>query len=290
LEALEDFKTSLSIAIRKMLTFFLAIIGIFVILGLIFMVITLPVGLIAWFIDPSLDFITQWVNVMTAWTLPLTGGSMALILSFSFIAVALPGVALLIWILGALFGLGKEYIENGDTRVENAFTWLRKKFIPLIITGILYSVIAILPAMIIGYLISAAFGFGDIPYPIDIAVWSIGLLYAFIVVGFFSFWVPAVCDDVSPFNALKKSVELVRNNLIRVFGFLIIILVILLIFIGPIAFYSYYLISIGIPPNPMTDVVYTGLIAWVVIGACLFLVLFLPSTILGLTRIYNEVK
>ena len=78
MEAIEDFKISLSMAKSKVLTFFLSIIGILVIFALIFIVITLPVGMIAWFINPSLDFITQWVNAITAWTLPLTGGSMEL--------------------------------------------------------------------------------------------------------------------------------------------------------------------------------------------------------------------
>lgn len=290
MEALEDFKTSFSMAKSKVLTFFLAIIGIFVVLGLIFVVITLPVGLIAWFIDPSFDFITQWVNAMTAWTLPLTGGSMALILSFSFIAVVIPGVSFFVWILGALFGIAKEYIETGDTRIENAFTWLRKKFIPLIITGILISVVAVLPAIFIGYLVSAAHGFGNIPFPTDVIVWTTALIYAFIVIGFFSFWVPAVCDDVSPLEAMKKSISLVKNNIVRVFGFLIIILIILVLFIGPVAFYSYYLISLGQTPDPMADIMLAGLIAWVAIGAFLFILLLLPTTILGLTRIYNEIK
>ena len=290
MEPLEDFKTSISMAKSKVLTFFLAIIGIFVILGIIFVVITLPIGLIAWFMNPSIDFITQWVNAITAWTLLLTGGSMELILSFSFVAFVLPGVSFFVWILGALFGISKEYIETGDTRVENAFTWLRKKFFQLIITGVLISIIILLPAMIIGYLVSAAYGFGDIPFPVDVGLWSVALIYAFIIIGFISFWVPAVCDDVSPFDALKKSIELVRNNFIRVFGFLAIIVIILVIFIGPIAIYSYYLISLGQVPNPMTDAVLAALVAWIVFGAFLFLLLLLPATIIGLTRIYNEIK
>jgi hypothetical protein len=290
MEALEDFKISISMAKGKLLTFFLAIIGIFVVLGIIFVVITLPIGLIAWFMNPSIDFISQWVNAITAWTIPLTGGSLELILSFSFIAFVLPGVSFFVWILGALFGISKEYIETGDTRVENVFIWLRKKFFPLIITGVLISVIILLPAMVVGYLVSAAYGFGDIPFPVDVGLWSIALIYAFIIIGFISFWVPAVCDDVSPIDALKKSIELVKNNLIRVFGFLAIIVIILVIFITPIAFYSYYLISLGQVPNPMTDAVLAALIAWIVFGAFLFLLLLLPATILGLTRIYNEIK
>jgi hypothetical protein len=78
--------------------------------------------------------------------------------------------------------------------------------------------------------------------------------------------------------------------LVRVFGFLIIILILLVIFVGPVAFYSYYLISLGQTPNPLTDAVLAALIAWVAVGAFLFVLLLLPTTILGLTRIYNEIK
>ncbi|MFW9932678.1 MAG: hypothetical protein ACFFDR_08480, partial [Candidatus Thorarchaeota archaeon] len=136
MQAYDDLKLGLSMAKSKILTFFLAIIGILVILGLTFAVITLPIGLAVWLLDPSADFITQWVETLVAWTLPLTSGSVAVILSVSFLGVILPLSALAIWVLGALFGIAKEYIETQDTRVEHAFTWLRKKFVPLIVGGI----------------------------------------------------------------------------------------------------------------------------------------------------------
>jgi len=290
MQAFDDVKSGLSMAKSKVLTFFLAIIGIFVVLGLVFAVITVPIGLIAWWLDPSADFITQWVNTLVAWTLPLTSGSVAVILSISFLIVILPLAALGIWVLGALFGIAKEYIDTNDTRVEHAFTWLRKKFVPLIVGGILLAIIIVLPAMIVGYLISWAYGFTTIPWPVDWIEGIIGFVYFFIMIGFFSLTCPAIVDDVGAVDALKHSFRMVRANMARVYGFLLLIVLISLIFVGPIALYSAYLVYLGITPDPMTDVVLAVFTAWTVIGAFLILLFLLPAFIFGLTRIYNSLK
>ncbi|MFW9954943.1 MAG: hypothetical protein ACFFD3_10360 [Candidatus Thorarchaeota archaeon] len=286
----EDLKSGLSMARSKVLTFFLAIIGIFVILGLVFVVITLPIGLAIWLLDPTGDFITAWVETMVAWTLPLSSGNVAIILSVSFLVIIIPMTALGIWILGALFGIAKEYIDTNDTRVEHAFTWLRKKFGPLMVGGVLLAVIIGLPAMIVGYLISWAYGFGTIPWPVDWIEGILGFVYFFIMLGFFSFVCPAIIDDVGAVDSLKLSYKMVRANMARVFGFLLLIVIVAFIFVGPIGLYSVYLTYLGLIPNPMTDVFFGVLTAWAAIGVFIFVLFFLPALIFGLTRIYNSIK
>ena len=274
----------------KVLTFFLAIIGIVVVLGLVFAVITVPIGVVAWLLDPSLDFITTWTNTIVVWTLPLTSGSMAVILSISFLVVILPLGALGIWVLGALFGIAKEYIDTNDTRVEHAFTWLRKKFAPLIVGGILLAIIIVLPALVVGYLISWAYGFGTVPWPVDWIEGILGFVYFFIMIGLFSLTCPAIVDDMGAVDAIKHSLKTVRANMGRVYGFLLLIVAISFIFVGPIALYSTYLVYMGFTPDPMTDVVYAVFTAWTVIGVFLILLFLLPAFIFGLTRIYNSLK
>ncbi|MFW9910139.1 MAG: hypothetical protein ACFFEF_16400 [Candidatus Thorarchaeota archaeon] len=286
----EDLKSGLSMARSKVLTFFLAIIGIFVILGLVFVVVTLPIGLAIWLLDPTGDFITAWVETMVAWTLPLSSGNVAIILSVSFLVIIIPMTALGIWILGALFGIAKEYIDTNDTRVEHAFTWLRKKFGPLMVGGVLLAVIIGLPAMIVGYLISWAYGFGTIPWPVDWIEGILGFVYFFIMLGFFSFVCPAIIDDVGAVDSLKLSYKMVRANMARVFGFLLLIVIVAFIFVGPIGLYSVYLTYLGLIPNPMTDVFFGVLTAWAAIGVFIFVLFFLPALIFGLTRIYNSIK
>lgn len=291
MQAYDDLKSGLSMAKSKVLTFFLAIIGIVVILGLVFAVITVPIGLAVWLIDPSGDFITQWVNTMVAWTLPLSSGNMAIILSVSFLVVIIPMTALGIWVLGALFGIAKEYIDTNDTRVEHAFSWLRKKFGPLIVAGILLAIIIGLPAMFVGYIISWAYGFGTLPWVVQWIEGVIGFIYFFIMLGLFSLVCPAVVDNVGAVDSLKHSLKMVRANLGRVFGFLFLIVVICFIFVGPIAVYSTILVYQGIIiTDPMTDVVFAALTAWTVIGAFLVLLFVIPALVFGLTRIYDSVK
>lgn len=290
MQAYDDLKSGLSMAKSKVLTFFLAIIGIVVVLGLVFAAITVPIGLAIAFLDPSVDFMTEWTNMMVAWTLPLNSGSVAVILSVSFLVVILPMAALGIWVLGALFGIAKEYIDTNDTRVENAFTWLRKKFVPLIVAGILLAIIIGLPAMIAGYLVSWAYGFGTVPWPVDWIEGIIGFVYFFIMLGFFSLVCPAIVDDLDAIDALKHSVKMVRENMGRVFGFLLLIVIISFVLAGPLSVYSIYLVSLGITPDPMTDMVFAVLIGWTVIGAFLVLLFIVPALMFGLTRIYNSAK
>jgi hypothetical protein len=290
MQAYDDLKLGLSMARQKVLTFFLAIIGILVVLGLVFAVITLPIGLAVWFFDPTGDFITQWTNTIVAWTLPLNSGNVAVILSFSFLAGVIPMAAIGIWVLGALFGIAKEYIDTNDTRVEHAFTWLRKKFGPLIVGGILLAIIIGLPALIVGYLISWIYGFGTVPWPVDWIEGAFGFIYFFIMLGLFSLLCPAIIDNHGAVDALKYSVRTVRANIGRVFGFLILIVIVCSIAVGPIAAYSTYLVSQGIIPDPMTDVLFAALTAWTAIGAFFILLFVIPAFVFGLTRIYDSTK
>lgn len=290
MSAIADFKSSLSLTRSKVLTFFLAIIGIAVVLGLVFVLVTLPIGLAAWLMNPSVDFITSWTNTITAWTLPLTSGDIGVVLSLSFLIVILPMSALGIWVLGALFGIAKEQIDTNDTRVEHAFSWLRKKFVPLIIGGILLSIIIVLPALVVGYIISWAYGFQTIPYPVSWIEGVVGFIYFFIMLGLFSLIGPAIIDDVSPINALKMSFRMVRANLARVYGFLLIIVIIAFVLVGPISLYSLYLVSLGLTPDIMTDVVFATFTAWTVIGAFILLLFIVPTLVFGLTVIYNSLK
>jgi len=290
MSAINDFKSGLSMAKGKLLTFFLAIIGIVVVLGLVLAVVVLPIGLVAWMMNPSADFITRWTETLTAWTLPLTYGSAEVILSISFLTVILPITAIGIWVLGALFGIAKEQIDTNDTRVEHAFSWLKKRFAPLIGGGILLSIIIILPALIVGYIISWAYGFQPVPYPINWIEGFIGFVYFFIMLSFFSLLCPAIVDGMSALDAMRMSVKTVRANLGRVFGFLLIFVIITLILFGPIAIYSMYLVSLGLTPDPLTDVVFAALTAWSAIGAFILLIFVLPALVFGLTLIYNSLK
>jgi hypothetical protein len=290
MSAIADFKSGLSLARSKILTFFLAIIGIVIVLGLVFALVTLPIGLAAWLADPSADFVTRWTETLTAWTLPLTSGSLGVILSLSFLVVILPLTALGIWILGALFGIAKEQVDTNDTRVEHAFSWLRKKFVPLIEGGIIIAIIIVLPALIVGYIISWAYGFQSLPYPFNLIEGIIAFVYFFIMLGLFSLLCPAIVDGMSPLNAMRMSVKTVRANLGRIFGFLLIYILITAIFFGPIAIYSDYWVAMSMIPDPLTDVVFAALTAWTVIGAFILLLFVLPALVFGLTLIYNSLK
>jgi hypothetical protein len=290
MQAYGDLKSGLSLARHKVLTFFLAIIGILVVLGLIFAVITLPFGLAVWFFDPSGDFITQWVNTITAWMLPLSSGSVAVILSVSFLAVILPLTALGIWVLGALFGIAKEYIDTNDTQVEHAFTWLRKMFGPLIGGGVLLAIVIVVPALIVGYLVSWAYGFTTVPYPVDWIEGVAGIVYFFIMLGFFSLLCPAIVDGVGAVDAMKLSFRMARANMGRVFGYLLLFMLILFIFIAPVAIYSTYLVSLGHVFDPMTDVIAAVCTAWTAVGVFFIALHLLPGFVFSLTLIYNSLK
>ncbi|MHA2005330.1 MAG: DUF7847 domain-containing protein [Candidatus Thorarchaeota archaeon] len=289
--AISDVKTSYGLLKGKFLSYLLAIIGMLFVLFVLFALITLPIGLIYWAMGlgvPGAHFIDVWVNeILLFWTPYVSGGNIVVILTAIFL-VALPIFALAEWVLGAVYGMSKDIVTTGESSAEGAFSWFRKKAGPFLATGVVVAIIVLGPIGIVAYLISWYYGF-TVPYTLTWPSLISMILYIYLFLGILRMYIPAVVDDVGVIDGLKKSVSLVRSNFGRIFGPWTIYFILLFIWFLPIGIWG------GLQgfPGPWPDT--NSLVFWLSValagaGVFLDLLIIFPMMILGMTKIYHEIK
>jgi hypothetical protein len=286
-----DVKESYRLLKGKFLSYLLAIIGMVFVLFVFFIIVTLPIGIIFFVMNlgtPGSDLINVWVNdVLLFWTGYLSGGDVVVVMSTLFL-VAIPIFALAEWVLGAVYGMSKDIVTTGESSAEGAFSWFRKKAGSFLATGAIVAIIVFGPVGIISYLISWYFGF-TIPYTLTWPLLIIMIFYLYLLLGVLRMYIPAVADDVGVIDGLKKSVGLVRSNFGRIFGPWTVYFILLFIWFLPIGIWGALQ---GFPgPWPGSDsLVFWLSVALAGVGAFLDLLIIFPMMILGMTKIYQDVK
>jgi hypothetical protein len=289
--AISDVKESYGLLKGKFLSYLLAIIGMLFVLFVLLVIITLPIGLIYWALNlgtPGYHFIDVWVNdVLLFWTTYLSGGDVVVVMSTLFL-VAVPIFALAEWVLGAVYGMSKDIVTTGESSAEGAFSWFRKKAGSFLATGAIVAIIVFGPIAITAYLISWYFGF-TVPYTLTWPLLIIMIFYVYLFLGVLRMYIPAVADDVGVIVGLKKSVGLVRSNFGRIFGPWTVYFILLGVWFLPIGIWG------GLQgfPGPWPDS--NSLVFWLSVslaglGVFLDLLIIFPMMILGMTKIYHDIK
>jgi hypothetical protein len=293
LSGFTDVKESFGLLKGRFLSYLLAIIGMIFVLFVLFAIITLPIGIAYWAMGlgtPGAHFIDVWVNDVLLFWVPYVsgGGNLAVLLTTVFLVIVLPVFALAEWVLGAVYGMSKDIVTTGESSAEGAFGWLRKKAGSFLVTGIIVAVIVMGPIGIASYLVSWYFGF-TVPWELTWSLLTVVVLYVYIFLGVLRMYIPAVADDMGVIDGLKRSVSLVKSNFGRVFGAWTIYFVLIFIWFLPLIIWGGLQ---GIPgpwpgPNSPEFWLSVGLAG---IGAFLDLLVFFPMMILGMTRIYHDIK
>jgi hypothetical protein len=150
---LDDMKISFRFAFKNVISYVLAIIGVFI-------VTILLIALVAGFIfvpllvSPSgLEAFTIWAESFTEWT--IAGG---LTIATGIFLIALPFIAPFFVATGALFGMAREIVESDGTSAEGVFTWYKKKFFSLAGGGIMLFLFILGPIMLVILVAVALFG------------------------------------------------------------------------------------------------------------------------------------
>jgi hypothetical protein len=291
LSGFTDVKESLGLLKGKFLSYLLAIIGMFFVLFVLFAIITVPIGLAFWALNlgtPGSNFIDVWVNdVLLFWTPMVSTGDFTAILSI-FLVLVLPMFALAEWVLGAVYGMSKDIVSTGESSAEGAFSWFRKKAGAFLGTGIIVAAIVVGPIGIAGYLLSWYYAF-TIPWQLTWPLIIVVVLYVYIFLGVLRMYLPAVADDMGVIDGLKRSVSLVRSNFGRVFGAWTFYFILLFIWFLPIGIWGGLQ---GIPgPWPGSNSLEFWLsVSLAGIGVFIDLLVFFPMMILGMTKIYHDIK
>ena len=272
----EDIKISLRFALKNIASFFLAMIGVIIVSGILlalvfgFLFLALFIGtggisgLIQYFTELSLSFENFNVGTMGLGMLFLVP-----LLSPVFVAI------------GALFGMGREIVESEGTSVEGVFTWYRRKFVPLAGGGIILFLLTILPPALSFAFVYELMGLNP-PLSIISILAVFTFLWIILVTGSLSMMFPAIIDGKGAIDATIQSIRMSWKYFDRVFGVWLGILTLIFVFFVPL---------IAIPATfwgtaeVMSPV---GIIAAVYALPVMIIVVlvFIPAAAIALSRVY----
>lgn len=281
-----NFKANYRLLRMNFLGYVLTMIAIVALVGILYMIFSLAIGLVIFALNPTQTIYETIAYTMNRWLEPLMNGDMTMIFSTGLLSELIPLYAIAILCSGATYGMSKEIIESGGRHQSNPFSWLRGKVKVYLIAGILISIISIAPVVIIGYGFAMVFGAGPIPHPLDWVIAGVSIGWFFVIMTFLHMIVPGLADGLSLLDAVKKSIKLAKCNFIKTFSIWIFYFVLLTVWFYPITMYTFAFGGIANPLDPLV----LGLAAFLGVGMLIDLFLILPIMVLGMTRLYLELK
>ncbi|MGY5852213.1 MAG: hypothetical protein RTU92_01445 [Candidatus Thorarchaeota archaeon] len=279
---IDDLKASYRLASNNILTYLLANIGMMILLVLMLVVIAVPLAIVLVFsIGPNPAY---WVAVGSWWATVGTAnpwgiGGLALLFLVPFIAA-------LFVVVGTIYGVSKQLVATGQTKAEYAFTYFRHKFFTFFGAGLLLTVIIILPVIVMWGSASILAGY-MISNELSLLLSAVSFVWVFLTVGFCANVFPAITYGAGVIEAFKESFDLATERFDRVFGLLSGVISLFALSFGPVIILGLLtptLTTMGAFFNPITGIV----LAWTVIAAVLWFLVFLPMTIIAFVRVYAD--
>jgi len=280
---LNDMKTSLRQAYGSALSYFLANLGLLIVVAIIGAFIAIPVLIFAFIALSPLTMTSM--AAMSAWATanPLVIGGLVVL-------VMIPIVALFLTVTGSIYGMTHSLVTRGETKAETAFSYLQRKFFSFMGTGALLTIIVVLPPVIawgltsysMGYMISTV---ASVPLTIFTFVWI------YLTSGLTATVFPAVVSGKPILDAFKESFSLATKYFDRIFGLLTAIVLLIAATFGPVIIAGLAMAYTTIPPitvfSPIVPAL-AGIALWTVVSVFLWLFLFLPMVRIAWTRVYQE--
>ncbi|MFW9808364.1 MAG: hypothetical protein ACFFE6_03195 [Candidatus Thorarchaeota archaeon] len=278
----EDLKISFKFAIKNVISYVLAIIGVFIVAGLLLIVVAalvfIPLMLIMGF-----ENMVIWLNSFN-----LLGSSSGATLALGIFLFALPFVTPFFVAIGALFGMSREIVESEGTTAEGVFQWFKRKFFALAGGGLVMFLIIAGPIFLVAFGGVALFG-DEILNIAFISTGSVstlspilsglGIIWLVLTTGFLTMLFPAIIDGHSVVEATKKSFRMSIDYFDRVFGFWMAFLLILVALIVPI------IVAVFAFP-PSLGLGFVAVSIYAIPMAIFFAFIALPALSIGLTRVY----
>jgi len=277
----DDMMTSLRLAGDNFLTFFLAGLGMAALAILMIVAISIPIAIAAAAFVFSMGP-TFWADMGPGMITFATANPYFIVGLVAL--VALPVVGVLTTVVGAIYGISKEVVEDGATKAENAFSWVKRRFLAFAGAGIIQSLIVVGPILLLSAAISLALG-GIVTGVYSVLLGVFAFVWVFVTGGLLSMMFPAVVDGKNPIEALRVSVKLGVDRFDRVFGIWTAYIVLFAAMAAPAFLVAY---GVGFTPGihmaiPMVAVVAGG---WTAIAGLLLVTIVLPSMILARARVY----
>jgi hypothetical protein len=218
---LKDFKVGFTLAVKNILSFGLAMLGILLVTAVLLVLILLFV-LIPVLFYMGLPFLIWLVESVVAGFSATSGLTLIMLIMF----LLLPLLGPFFIALGALFGMAREIVESDGTHAESAFSWYGKRGLSLLGGGMLHFIITLAP-LILAFL-SISYPTWNPPTNAELEI-IIPLIVIWIILvnGMLSLTFPGIIDGLPAIRAAARSVRLTCQFPDRVLGawFIIVLIV-----------------------------------------------------------------
>jgi len=273
----KDLKTSLRLAKNNLLSYFLADLGMALLLGVIFAAISIPIISLVVLTGPHDWAVMGPIMMEWAQNNPWAIGGVGLVF-------LIPIASLFLIVVGSIFGMSKEVVETGETKAESAFSWFRHNFLTFAGTGLMLTLVIIVPQVIVGGVISIAMNY-QVPLLVSQILSVASFVYTFITVGLCAMVLPAVVNGKGVQEAFKESFNLAIERFDRVFGLLTAIVVFFVLLFSPAMVWG---LLVGFSPAMALNPVSIAIGIYSAIAGILTLLLFLPMMIISFVKVYHE--
>ncbi len=281
---LDDLKISIRFALRNVISYVLAIIGVFLVTIILIAIVAAFVFVPIAISPGGFEVFTTWAESFNEWS--LAGG---VTIATGIFLMVLPFVAPFFVAIGALFGMAREIVESEGTSAEGVFTWYKKKFFSLAGGGIVLFLFILGPVMVVILGLVALFG----EQILNIAFIGVGststmnpLIFALAVIwftmstGLMTMLLPAIIDGYSVIEATKKSIRMGIQYFDRVFGIWISYILLILVLVAPL-----FIMALPIVWGSL-ELILIPLGIYGVIAGLFIAIVVLPAISIGFTRVY----
>ena len=276
----DDLKTSTKLAWKSMLSYFLANLGMLIVMTILVVIVAIPIAIVAWAVLAPMSQATMIAMAEWATANPLILGSLGVL-------ILIPVVSLFLVVSGSIYGMSHDLVTNGETKAELAFSYFRHKFLSFFATGAILTIIVVLPPVIAWGLTSLAMGY-TITAPATYLLTAFTFVWLYFTAGLTSMVWPAVASGKGVQDAFKESFSLSIQYFDRVYGVLTAIVLLLAATFGPII-----LLALSLAPT-FTVVTMAilpaiaGVGLYTVVMVFLWLLLFLPMVRIAWVKVYQE--
>ncbi|MFX1578330.1 MAG: hypothetical protein ACFFBJ_01700 [Promethearchaeota archaeon] len=275
-----DLKTSTKLAWKSMLSYFLANLGMLIVMAILAVIVVIPIAIVAWAVLAPMSEATMIAMAEWATANPLILGSLGVL-------ILIPVVSLFLVVSGSIYGMSHDLVTKGETKAELAFSYFRHKFLSFFATGAILTIIVVLPPVIAWGLTSLAMGY-TITAPATYLLTAFTFVWLYLTAGLTSMVWPAVASGKGVQDAFKESFSLSIQYFDRVYGVLTAIVLLLAATFGPI-------ILLGLSLAPTFTVVTMAILPviavvglYTVVMVFLWLLLFLPMVRIAWVKVYQE--
>ncbi|MHA1770139.1 MAG: hypothetical protein ACTSYL_11420 [Candidatus Thorarchaeota archaeon] len=271
----EDMKTSIGLARQNVLSYFLATLGLLVLMGIIIAAVAIPFATLIIGFNAA-----QWTTFGTNLA---SMASQPLVMTIAAVLILLPLGTLGVMLVGSIFGMSKEIIDANDTHAETAFSTFRHKGLSLGGAGLIMTTVIVLPQVLAFGIVATLIGM-----PITGLASSIlsifSFLWTFMTLGLLLMVIPGILKNKSVQEAVIDSVNLARTHPDRVFGLLAGLTVLLIISVFPALIVG--AMPVGGWPLMAISPLRVGLAIWSGLAALAWVVLLFPIVTIAITRVY----